>query len=135
MNNVCAEVVAHLKTGLAAAGHDYPVTEHNRKQGVTPPGVLVVGLNTGRSFEHLGGPVGIDFLDFDVYCYATTDAGAFTLAEAVRVILQGYRGTMGGTFVNQITSQTTFEKGTDPPAKGSNRLTYWVVREYTAAHN
>ena len=134
MNDIIAEVVAQLRTDLAAAGHDVPVTEYARKQGVKVPAVVVVGLATGQAAETLTGAAGYENQEFDVYSYAATSAAAFTLAEAVRVILQGYKGAMGSTTVTHCVSPNPFEKGTREPAKGSNSRSYYVLREYQIGH-
>lgn len=69
---------------------------HPRMLPQTPtlPAIVYQRIDT-RRLHHLDGPDGLPRARMQVTCWATTPAGAYDLAAAVRSRLDGYRGTWG----------------------------------------
>lgn len=135
MIDIASQLVGWLRTKLDDAGHDVPVTEYHRKQGVALPHVLVISETTGDSVELLSGDLGYDVSEVEVVAFASTSAESYTLAEVVRDALQGYKGAIGTSTVLTSTSTDPFEKGVDKPIAGGSGLTYYTARSYRLGHN
>jgi len=135
MIDISTQLVGFVRTKLDDAGHDVAVTEHQRKQGVGLPHVLILPETTGDSVETLAGDFGHDVSEIEIVSFAATGADAFTYAEVIRDSLQGYRGAIGTATVLSCTSTDPFEKGCDKPIAGGNTLIFWVARSYRLGHN
>ena len=135
MPSIGSELISYLKskpaiTGKIGAGVAARIWKHEAKQGVKLP-YIVIQTFEGTSDEHLNGISGIASNRVQVDCYGATEAAANELAEAVRLApLQMFRGTMGTTFVNNVTSDGSSDDGKDRPTQGGNRIRYWVSRDY-----
>ena len=135
MPEIAEELKTYLKTkpiitALVGAGTASRIYTHRSKQGVSLP-YIVFEVFEGSSAEWINGISGIATNRIQIDCIAATAAAAYTLAEAVRLApLQMYRGTMGSTFVNGVTSNGGYEKGFDTPTTGGNQRRYWVSRDY-----
>lgn len=78
--------------GALAGDRIYPLTI---PQDVALPAAAYQRISGPRTLAH-DGPSGLAFARFQVTCTAATYAAAKTLAQAFRVLVDGYRGTMGG---------------------------------------
>lgn len=135
MADIAAEFKTYLKsistiTALVGATTASRIYEVTAKQGESMP-YIVYETFADNSEEHLGGISGLATERIQVDCYAATSAGAYALAEVVRLApLQMFRGTMGSTFVNGVTSPGGYRRGQTPPVKGGAQRRYWISRDY-----
>ena len=81
-----ATVAALIGTRIAPVG---------QPQGVARPNVIYQRIGTKRDY-HNEGSTGLPSARIQVGCYADTYKTARQLAGAVRAVLDGYRGTVGG---------------------------------------
>lgn len=117
-------------TSLIGTGDNARIYLGFPKQGASLP-YIVLEVFEGLSAEHLTGISGIAENRVQIDCYAETKNGAHDLAEAVRLApLQMYRGTLGDTFANSITSPAGARRGYDDPSQGSNQARFWNSRDY-----
>jgi hypothetical protein len=134
MPDICDELRTWMKTktaitdivGTSTAAKIY---QHDAKQGVAPP-YIVLHVFEGSSSETLSAIAGVAMNRVQVDCYGLTNSAAYALAEAVRVNLQMYRGTMGSTAVLNVTSNGGYERLFDPPSTGANQKRYIYSRDY-----
>ena len=94
--NIAEAIVAHLVADLnvtALVGtRIYPKL---LPQSPAYPAVVLHLISGGTDHTH-DGPDGIAEVRYQIDCLAPTIAAATAAAEAVRVALDGYQGTMGG---------------------------------------
>lgn len=70
-------------------------------QDCTFPALVYSRVSTSR--EHsMSGPSGLAHPRIQIECYAETHAGARSLADAVRALLDGFAGTIGSTVIQGI---------------------------------
>lgn len=135
MAGIADELKTYLKTisavtALVGTGNDARIFKQDLKQGTALP-AITIQVFAGRSEEHLGGITGMAANRVQVDCYATTEAGAYALAEAVRLApLQMLRGTMGSTYIHSVNSNGGYENGNDPVQRGTDARRYWTSRDY-----
>ena len=84
---------------------------------------------TGASDVHLGGVSGIAHVRFQIEAWAETYAAAKSLANAIRVCLNGYRGTSGTVRIGSFLIQS--ERDIYEPEAACHR----VVMDYAIWHN
>ena len=133
MASLAGELITYLKTqsdvtDLVGSGTAARIYRHLAKQGVSLP-YIVMRIYEGVSYRHLSAITGIRTNRVQVVCYAATDDGADQLAEAVRLSVDHYRGTMGTTDILDIEGESV-EPGFEPPVKGGNQRRYWHSRDF-----
>lgn len=135
MGNIVEDVRTYLKTkaaitSLIGSGTAARIFLHTAKQGAALPYIVLDDFG-GASAEHLIAISGAGTNRIQVDCYAATSAGAYTLAEAVRVApLQMFRGAVGSSTVLSISSNGSYRRGWDVPSPGSGAKRYWCSRDY-----
>lgn len=135
MPDIGSELITYLKTksgitSLVGSGVNARIYKHDAKQGVSLP-YIVIYVYEGVSTQHISAISGVASNRVEVSCYASTDAGAYALAEAVRLApLQMYRGTMGSTYVHTVDGESSYDQNRDVPVKGANEIRYWYSRDY-----
>lgn len=94
-------------------------------QDVKFPAIRYQRITSSRQHA-LDAAVGVTEVTMQVDCMADTYSAAKTLADSVRVILHGYRGTWG-----TLTAQhTTLETENDFYEQDGDRVTHWVSQRY-----
>ena len=134
MADICSELRTWMKTqatitAIVGATTSAKIYEHDAKQGVAPP-YIILHVFEGSSSETLAAIAGVAMNRIQVDCYGLTANAAYTLAEAVRVELQMYRGIMGSTAVLNVTSDGGYDRLFDPPSTGANQKRYVYSRDY-----
>lgn len=134
MPDICDELRTYMKTqatitAIVGSGVDAKIYQHDAKQGIAPP-YIILHVFEGTSSEYLGGIAGVAMNRIQVDCYGITNSAAYALAEAVRVKVQMYRGTMGSTAVLNVTSDGGYDRLFDPPSTGANQKRYIYSRDY-----
>ena len=120
-------------TDLVGTGDNAKIFLHEPKQGQNPP-YIVFEIFDGTSAEDLQGAAGIASNRVQIDCYSLDKRQAYTLAERVRLNLQGHRGPIGNGFFNGVTSDQGYERGYDKPSAGANTKRFYVSRDYTIHH-
>lgn len=125
-------ITAHLlaDAGVAAlvATRVYPVKMPQRP---TYPAVTYFRVSGPREHSQ-SGPSGLAHPRFQLDCMAATYAGAKTLAAAVRLALDGFRGSMGGgggVDVNAVFIED------DRDDQDDDIQVYWVSLDAVVWHN
>lgn len=70
---------------------------------------------------------------YQLEVFAATEDAATRAARALRVVLNGYRGTWGETTVRGVFLQTQFEDDI-PPESGQEKPMYRVTQDYAVWH-
>jgi len=78
----------------------------------------------------LSGGAGYSIARIAIDCWATHPGTIETLAEAVRLKMQGYSGLMGATQVDRANLVNEFDMD-EPPKDGSNQWLYRRVMEFS----
>lgn len=101
-------------------------------QGAARP-LIVYSLVRGEAEHTLDGYCGLTNDTIEIDCQSETDVGAKALKEAVRLILDGYRGTMGSTAVRYC---RLVDEGDDytPPQAASDKGIYHATLSFEAWH-
>lgn len=133
-----SDLVAYLKTktaitDLVGSGGSARISPAKINQGDGFPAIRFV-ITGGESHESLTGAVGNRQPNLQIDCYATTRLAATNLGEQVRLVLQGYRGTMGSTFINGITLENRFELY-EPTVDGSDNGKHREVLVFNVVHD
>lgn len=97
-------------------------------QNPTYPLILYAKV-TGERINDLSGPSGMAHPRFQIEAWAETYAAAKSLANAIRVCLNGYRGTSGTVRIGSFLIQS--ERDIYEPEAACHR----VVMDYTIWHN
>ncbi len=117
-------------TSKCGSGDDFRMFNDHIKQGVNPP-FIRVEVFEGFSSEHLGGITGQIQSTLQIDAYDKTPTLAWDLAEAIRLApLQQYRGLINTTHA-KVSAPDGYETGNDPPERASDKVRYWVSRDYT----
>ena len=116
-------------TTLGGSGAAARIYSHLAKQGVATPFVIYEVFD-GTSAETLTAIAGMAENRVQIDCYGATESEAYSLAEAVRLCLQMYRGSFGDADATAITSPDGYRTGIDNPSKGGNQRRYWVSRDF-----
>lgn len=118
--------------GYATLSRIYP---QKARQGAALPHIVLSEAG-GESPELLVGRGGAGIVQstWHVYAVADNQAGANALAEEIRISVQGFRGLMGSTYVNEVSCSTHRDSGDDTPVDGSDASKYWVRRIYDIWH-
>lgn len=117
-------------TDLVGSGSSARIFEDRPRQNRDTPFVVITTFD-GVSTEHIGGISGLARNRVQIDCHGATSAEAYTLAEAVRLApLQMFRGTMGSTYVNSVTSEFGYRKFSYEKAKGSDTQVFVRSRDY-----
>lgn len=136
----------HLKTksritDKVGEGDDARIYKNRARQKVDPP-YIVCFIFEGTSLEHLNGVSGLASNRVQIDCYADSSSAAFELSEDVRLnrngaggALQMFRGTFGELYIHGIHSEDGYREGEDPPEKGSDKVRFWVSRDYIINHS
>jgi hypothetical protein len=132
--DICDELRTYLKTqatitAIVGSSTSARIYQHDAKQGAALP-FIILHVFKGTSSETLAAIAGVAMNRIQVDCYGVTNSAAYALAEAVRVKLQMYRGTMGSTAVLNVTSDGGYDRLFDPPSTGSNQKRYIYSRDY-----
>ena len=127
-------------TGGASSRKSAYIFNNQIPQGAKPP-YIRVEIFEGESYLALGSYPGIASNRVQIDCYDTTDAKAFTLAEAVRqpqggngASLENFRGTMGSRYVNEVSPDSSYDHDVDAPRPGQKDPQFWVSRDYMFHH-
>ena len=104
-----------------AGGRIYPRTPQN----ATRPFIRYTRISTSRN-QSLTGPVGVTEASVQVDCMADTYADAKSLADAVRVVLHGYRGAWGTLRAQLVHLQAE----NDFSEQDGDKITHWVSQRY-----
>jgi hypothetical protein len=127
-------------TTIEEAIHDILVTDSSVKaittrcypstlpQNPTYPLILYAKV-TGERINDLSGPSGMAHPRFQIEAWAETYAAAKSLANAIRVCLNGYRGTSGTVRIGSFLIQS--ERDIYEPEAACHR----VVMDYAIWHN
>lgn len=117
-----------LVTRLAsvAGGRIYPRIPQNP----TFPLIRYQRITTQR-YQSLSGPVGVTEATIQVDCMADTYAEAKTTADAVRVLLHGYRGAWGSLVARLV----HLESENDFYEQDGDKVTHWVSQRYAVHTN
>jgi hypothetical protein len=127
-------------TTIEEAIHDILVTDSSVKaittrcypstlpQNPTYPLILYAKV-TGERINDLSGPSGMAHPRFQIEAWAETYAAAKSLANAIRVCLNGYRGTSGAVQIGSFLIQS--ERDIYEPEAACHR----VVMDYAIWHN
>ena len=99
-------------------------------QNAANPLIVYQRISADR-ITSLDGPSGLSWARVQVDCYAETYAGAKTLSAAIRVALEGYRGTVGGVRVGGISLETDRDLYENDPEPGLFRVTH----DFTVIHD
>lgn len=110
---------------------------HMATEGATLPRIIYTSVSR-QAFDHLTAPSGVVSSRMQIDSYAITPDGAIDLAEAVRVLLHGYRGQMG-TEALEIrwstldTQRNNYESPHDDSSVGVHRASqdYMIVHHET----
>lgn len=125
---------------IEEAIHDILVTDSSVKaittrcypstlpQNPTYPLILYAKV-TGERINDLSGPSGMAHPRFQIEAWAETYAAAKTLANAIRVCLNGYRGIVGTVWIGSCLIQS--ERDIYEPEAACHR----VVMDYAIWHN
>lgn len=88
-------------------------------EGDTVPAVTIV-TNSKESFEHLQGAAGLAQITVTFHCYQATGVLAEALAEQVRLLLQGFAGTLSSVVIRAISYRNENEM-LEQPLDGKGR--------------
>jgi len=138
MADIGTEIITYLKTkaavtSLIGSGTAARIYLHEAKQGVALPYVVIV-VYSGESHEYLSGISGLSENRVEINCYSATNAGAFALAEAIRLApLQMYKGTIGTT-AGSVRSPDNYSQEYVTPIPGDNTKRFLVSRDYFVTH-
>ena len=99
------------------------VSLNRSPQGDGLPRIVITTINTD-SEHHLGAATGFKQGRVQIDCHAQYAGDAETLAEKVRLSLDGFRGTMGGTFVStmHLSDERSFETAPQSGADDSKAI-------------
>lgn len=139
MSDIAADLITYLKsktgvTDLVGSGTAARIYVEDPKQGASLP-YIVIEVFAGKTEQHLGGISGLATNRVQVDAYDSTQAKAYTLAEAIRLApLAGYRGDLDATLTREV-GQGSYEYGRDRPTRGGNQRRHWVSRDYIFTHD
>ena len=94
-------------------------------QGVTFPAIRYTRVSTTRTLA-LNANVGVTNATVQIDCFAQSYSAAKALADAVRVILHGYTGSLGTLTARLV----KLEMETDFVERDGDRETYMIVQRY-----
>ena len=94
-------------------------------QGVTFPAIRYQRINTKRTHA-IDGTVGVTEATVQIDCMAQSYSEEKTLADSVRVILHGFKGSWG-TLTARLVSLDTEN---DFYEQDGDRITHWVTQRY-----
>jgi len=98
-------------------------------EGVQPPYAIYRRGSTSRD-KYLGGQAGQPLAEFEIEIYADTYHQVKTLAEAVRVATDTFKGQVGALTLDDV--QLTDERDGDPVfLEGRDKPTYMVSQTYS----
>ncbi len=97
-------------------------------QTLSRPNVVYQRITTSR-LRSQDGPEGTGDIRLQLSCYADTYAGAKTLADKVRLALDGYRGTAAGITVDGISLEDEGDMP-QPPLAGGEQGIHGVRQDY-----
>ena len=135
------ELLAYLKsrsaiTDLVGVGNAARIYPDRMEQGVEMP-YLVIVESGGENPEILSGTGGAGLVQssWQIYSVAKNRKGANDLSEVVRLApMQGFKGYMGTTFVNEVACPQHRDSDVDDPVEGSSAYRYWTRRVYDIWH-
>jgi hypothetical protein len=105
----------------------------NAPQGAARP-LIVFSINRGESLHHLAGYSGLTLDALEIDCQDVVDVTSKSLKELVRKKLDGYRGSMGSSFVSQCILRSETDEYT-PPQNASDRGTYHSLMSFDVWHS
>jgi hypothetical protein len=135
MADIANALKTYLKTITAVTdeigtGDNARIYLDEARQGAALPYVVITTFAAG-SKEDLQGAVGVAQNRVQVDCYADSSAKAFMVADAIRLApLQGRRGTIGGVYAYDVSSDGGYDRGSDHPSTGSEQTRYICSRDY-----
>lgn len=98
-------------------------------QNATMPAITYFVVNTD-AYEHLGGIVDIARARIQIDCFAATRTAANALADAVRLALEKYEGTVGTQFIHEINLVSGELHGIDRPEAGTDQRRYITSMDF-----
>jgi len=124
-----------LRTRLLAATTGATVSGQVRNEGDDLPAVTIHVISADHE-HHMLAAAGKVQGRIQVDCHASTPLAAEALAEEVRQSIDGFRGTIGSTFVStcHLDSERTTET---PPIEGNNESggVYTVQQDYLIGYS
>ena len=98
-------------------------------QGSALPAITYQVVDTLPN-ETLSGIADVSRARLQIDSYATTRASANLLADAVRLVLEKYRGVVSGQFINEINLATGEVYAIDRPASGSDERRFITTLDF-----
>ena len=127
-----AESTVTAVVGTTTSARIYPDV---LKLNADLPAIVYGEVGGGESYEYLAGPLGVAETLMMVTCYAATRAAANSLAEIVRVALQGPVHTeWGDSYVSSVTCIQHRSTGVDWSADKQSIKRWWTKRAYRVFH-
>lgn len=124
-----AELRTYTLAGVAVAAL-VGARMHARKLPQTPtlPAIVYQRVDT-RRLHDMAGPDGLPRPRMQVTCWATSPAGAYDLAAAVRARLDGYKGAWGGLTIGSCLCVA--ERDLDDPETGRSAVAQDYMIQFT----
>ncbi len=104
------------------------ITPDTKPQNSEFPAISIFAAS-GDSVQDLDGGSGIANDTIQIDCWSESRTEANDLAELIRAELVGFRGTMGGIFVEGVTITSKVDD-TEDPVEGSNNYVYKRIFDY-----
>lgn len=101
-------------------------------QNVTYPCITISRVSESHG-HNLDSASGYAISRYQIDCWATSYATAYTLADAVRGELSGFAGTMGSTTVDSVVLENESDLH-EPPSDGGSRGMYHIACDYIICH-
>ncbi len=120
-------------TSLVGSGVNARIYPDMPRQGAALPFITYVEVG-GSSNEHHGGISGIAEAVFHIYAFGATRTAANDLAEAIRLAMQTFRGTMGSTAVSWVSASVHRDADVDKARDKNDKHRYWCRRIYSIFH-
>ena len=125
-----ARLVAHALITALVGGRIY----HNMAPGNAASPYLVYSKVSSNSEQHQGGASGLAESRFQIDSYSTDADEVDALATAVRMAMDGYRGTTNSTFINKITLDSEID-GIEGPSVGRQNSIARTTQDYMVWHD
>lgn len=120
------DIVARLVSLGTPAGDRVSFVQSPQRDG--RPRIVITQID-GEHQHHMLAATGIVIGRFQMDMYATSTLAAISLAESVRMGMDGFRGMMGGTEV-QMCHLSDERDTVVPPTDGSDAPVYGVQHDY-----
>tara|TARA_R110000803_G_scaffold62272_4_gene122533 strand:+ start:471 stop:899 length:429 start_codon:yes stop_codon:yes gene_type:complete len=134
MANFTSELETYL-AGLTTVGNSVAnrIRPEVLEQNETLP-ALTYNIISADHDRALSGPIGKRQTRVQIDCYASTQQAAETLANEIRLEMDGYRGEWGTVFVNEALLERSFS-ARDAPDNASDDWRFATVLEFMVIHS